>query len=88
MGEWRDLTDDRLIELFKLIETPPPRPNQPRAQGPKAAVARHPSRRRPRGGWRRSRDWRAAQCAEAPGPRGRGPLSGAGGGQAASEGSG
>ena len=43
LGEWRDLTDDELIELFKLIENSSPEAKPAKKAKPKAAPAKSPA---------------------------------------------
>ena len=54
LGEWRDLTDDELIELFKLIENSsseakPKAKAKPKTQGIKRPVVRRRKRKRKAG---------------------------------------
>ncbi len=63
LGEWRDLTDDELIELFKLIENSsseakPKAKAKPKTQGIKRPVVKAPqteekSRSKPAGNGKR-----------------------------------
>jgi 23S rRNA pseudouridine2604 synthase len=51
LGEWRDLTDDELIELFKLIENSSSEDNKPAKKAPsKAAAVKKPSVNGPKNG--------------------------------------
>ena len=47
LGEWRDLTDDELIELFKLIENSSSEDKPAKKAAPKAVVVKKPSIKKP-----------------------------------------
>ncbi|MEG3133491.1 23S rRNA pseudouridine(2604) synthase RluF [Rouxiella sp. T17] len=47
LGEWRDLTDDELIELFKLIENSSSEDKPAKKAAPKAVAVKKPSIKKP-----------------------------------------